>query len=69
MTELSKSTEDDEEVSTLEDALDHLAFVDGSLDLEMLDVEQADEEEDLGGEVETESEEEGAPEVEEDEAD
>jgi HEAT repeat protein len=56
LTELSKSSQGEEEASVIEDALDHLAFVDGSLDLDLLDMDEDVEDE----EDETAEEEHGA---------
>ena len=69
LTEISKSSQGEEEASGVEDALDHLAFVDGSLDLDLLEMDEDVEDEDLEDETaeareaegdEAESEEDGA---------
>ncbi|MEX0789021.1 MAG: HEAT repeat domain-containing protein [Anaerolineales bacterium] len=47
LTELSESSEDKDEISLLDNALDHLAFVDGSLDLDLLDLDEDLEDDDV----------------------
>lgn len=58
LTDLSESSELEEEISLLDDALDHLAFVDGSLDLDMLELDEEVEDEEVAEQDEELSEEE-----------